>query len=117
MPTAWRRTPALAITERRPMIVPPVRRLARSKLHARILLVRRHDQTRPQIGDGCLSRGDGITPVGFAQPQVVAVATAQEDVVFIGILKLEQRELVPAPVTCPGNDFLTQQTGGLDRGA
>ena len=46
------------------------------------------------------------TPLGFSAPQVVAMATTKEDVVFIFHLKLEEGKLLALPGLGPVNDLV-----------
>ena len=77
--------------------------------HLGVFLIRRHDQTRPQFGDGRGACSHGITPLGLSGPQVVAVATTPEDVLFRVDLKLQQGKLLTLPSPRPVDDLLTAQ--------
>src|SRR5207244_3932019 len=58
---------------------------------------------------------DGITPPGLFEPQVVAMATTKEDVVFIVDLKLQQGKLLAWPSPRPVDYLLTAQFVGFHR--
>src|SRR5439155_25114344 len=73
----------------------------------------RHDQTVAQFGDCRTACSRGITPLSLTEPQIVAMATTKEDVVFILDLKLQQGKLVSLPSPRPVNNLLTAQFLGL----